>query len=378
MARVLVAMSGGVDSAVAAARLVADGHEVTGVHLRLADLPGQLPGHGCCTLDDAQDARRAAQTLGVPFYVWDLADTFAREVRVPFARAYAAGATPNPCIDCNAHVKYSGLLGLALERGFDALATGHHARLVRDGAPVREPGPGAVLARAVDGAKDQSYVLHMATPEELARTLLPVGELTKAEVRTLAAELGLRVAGKPDSQEVCFVEPGDLAGHLRRAIGVRTGPIVDVDGHEVGRHDGVWGFTIGQRKGLGLGDHERRFVIDLDAASATVVVGARALLECRWVELDRVSWASACAPDVPSGPLRAQVRAHGATVPARLVPASDPPGGGATVRVELLEPHVGVAVGQSLALYDERDVHCLGGGRIASADRPRLPVVARQ
>lgn len=363
MARVLVAMSGGVDSAVAAARLVADGHAVTGVHLRLADLPGQLPGHGCCTLDDAQDARRAAQTLGIPFYVWDLADTFSREVREPFAERYAAGRTPNPCIDCNAHVKYSGLLRLARERGFDALATGHHARLVRDGVPVTEPGPGARLFRGRDVAKDQSYVLHLARADELAATLLPVGELTKGEVREAAAGLGLRVAGKPDSQEVCFVEGGDTAAHLRRALGSRPGPIVDVAGRELGRHDGVWGFTVGQRRGLGLGTHERRFVVDLDAASATVVVGARELLACRWVELEGVSWTSD-AP--PSGPLRAQVRAHGGTVPAHLVGDVGAP----RLRVVLDEPHHGVAIGQSLALYDGADEHCLGGGRIVAADRP--------
>lgn len=363
MARVLVAMSGGVDSAVAAARLVSDGHEVTGVHLRLADLPGQLPGHGCCTLDDAQDARRAAQTLGIPFYVWDLADTFAREVRAPFARAYAAGATPNPCIDCNAHVKYAGLLRLALARGFDAVATGHHARLVRDGAPVTEPGPGAVLARGRDRAKDQSYVLHVARAEELAATLLPIGALTKAEVRAEASALGLRVAGKADSQEVCFVEGGDTTGHLRRALGRRPGPIVDLDGRELGSHDGVWGFTVGQRRGLGLGAHERRFVVDLDAARATVVVGAREDLACRWVELGDASWTTG---SVPSGTLRAQVRAHGRTVPARLVGGADD----ARWRVAFEVPHEGVALGQSVALYDGDDELCLGGGRIVRADRP--------
>jgi tRNA-uridine 2-sulfurtransferase len=360
-ARVLVAMSGGVDSAVAAALLVAQGHDVTGVHLKLADLPGAIPGRGCCTLDDAQDARRAAQVLGIPFYVWDLADLFRREVRDPFAREYAAGRTPNPCISCNRSVKYAGLLERAQDLGFDALATGHHARLVRGGEPVTVPGPGARLVRARDHAKDQSYVLHMASAQQLAATLLPVGELTKDEVRARAAALGLRVAAKPDSYDVCFIPDGDTAGHLARRLPLAPGEVVDVDGTVLGRHDGVWRFTVGQRRGLGLDGHERRFVVDLDAQRARVTVGPREALACRWVDVAAANWIDGTAPQ---GPVRVQLRAHGASLPGRLVPLD-----ARTVRLALDEPAFGIAVGQSAACYDATDVECLGGGTIVAADR---------
>ncbi len=373
MAQVLVAMSGGVDSAVAAALLVEQGHEVTGVHLKLADLPldEQLPGHGCCTLDDAQDARRAAQVLGIPFYVWDMSEVFVREVQTPFADSYAAGLTPNPCVTCNERVKYAALLARARELGFDALATGHHARLRRGAAPVVAPGPGVALHRAVDGAKDQSYVLYVATPEQLAHTLLPVGELTKSQVRALATERGLRVANKPDSYDVCFIPDGDTAGYLSQRLPTAAGPIVDADGVVLGGHDGVWRFTVGQRRGLGLDHHERRFVTDVDAATATVRVGPREQLACRWAELSAVSWTTGTAPE---GPVRVQVRAHGRSVPARLVPArSDAvhPGAGAgEVRVVLDEPVHGLALGQAAVLYTPDDAVCLGGGRVVAAERP--------
>jgi tRNA-specific 2-thiouridylase len=379
MAEVVVAMSGGVDSAVAAALLVDQGHRVTGVHLKLADVPlaEQAPGHGCCTLDDAQDARRAAQVLGIPFYVWDLRELFEREVQTPFAAAYAAGTTPNPCVTCNERVKYAALLDRVAELGFDALATGHHARLLRDGAPVVDPGPGAELHRGVDGAKDQSYVLYVATPAQLARTLLPVGERTKADVREVARAAGFRVADKPDSYDVCFIPDGDTAGYLGARLPTRPGPIVDAtDGAVLGTHDGVWRFTVGQRRGLGLTDAPpstpggrpaRRFVVDVDADSNRVLVGARELLACRWVELDAPSWTTGAAP---TGPVRVQVRAHGATVPGRVDPDATGPG----VRVVLDEPVHGVALGQAAVLYDEGDRHCLGGGRITHADRPALPV----
>jgi tRNA-uridine 2-sulfurtransferase len=384
MASVLVAMSGGVDSAVAAALLVGQGHEVVGVHLKLADVPleEQLPGHGCCTLDDAQDARRAAQVLGIPFYVWDMSELFVREVQDPFAEAYAAGVTPNPCVTCNERVKYAGLLDRATTMGFDALATGHHARLTRAGEPVRVPGHGARLERAADAAKDQSYVLYVATPDQLARTLLPIGELTKDQVREVAARAGLRVAAKPDSYDVCFIPDGDTIGYLRDRVAPAPGPIVDADGNVLGHHDGVWRFTVGQRRGLGLahvppetaGDRPaRRFVVDVDATTATVVVGARELLACSWLELGAPSWTLGACPD---GPVRVQVRAHGASVPGRVVAAVDRTSG-PRVRVELDEPVHGVALGQAAALYDPTDRVCLGGGRIVRAQRPAgLPVAA--
>jgi tRNA-uridine 2-sulfurtransferase len=376
MAGVLAALSGGVDSAVAAALLIEAGHDVTGVHLKLADVPDaqQVPGHGCCGLDDAQDARRTAQVLGIPFYVWDLSDVFRREVEEPFAATYAAGSTPNPCITCNERVKYAALLERALVLGFDAIATGHHARLLRDGRPVTEPGPGAVLARARDSAKDQSYVLHVATPAQLAATLLPVGELTKTDVRAQAAALGLRVASKPDSYDVCFIPDGDTAGWLAERLPAEPGPIVDVDGAVLGEHGGVWGVTVGQRRGLGLDHHERRFVVDVDAQQRTVVVGPRAALACRWLEVDVPGWA---VEDVPmdGAEVRVQLRAHGASLAGRMhhVPRRE----GLMLRLELVEPAYGVALGQAAVVYDRTDRMCLGGGRISRAERPaRLPLLA--
>ena len=372
MARVLVAMSGGVDSAVAAELLIAQGHDVTGVHLRLADVPDgeQVPGHGCCGLDDAQDARRTAQVLGIPFYVWDLTDIFAREVQAPFAAEYAAGRTPNPCVTCNERVKYAALLDRALALGFDAIATGHHARLERDGLPVIEPGPGVRLLRAHDAAKDQSYVLHMASPRQLAATLLPVGELTKAAVRERAQVAGLRVATKPDSYDVCFIPDGDTPAWLAREVGERPGPIVDVDGTRLGTHRGVWGVTVGQRRGLGLDHHERRFVVDVDATSDRVVVGPRSALASAWVDAEAPTWTVAAPQD--GAAVRLQLRAHGATIAAH-VDIRDAGG----VRFVLDEPAYGVALGQAAVAYDPADRVCLGGGRITGAHRPaRLPVLS--
>lgn len=379
MARVLAAMSGGVDSAVAAALLIEQGHDVTGVHLRLADLPltDQVPGHGCCTLDDAQDARRAAQVLDIPFYVWDLTDTFVQEVQEPFAAAYAVGRTPNPCITCNEKVKYAALLARARELGFDALATGHHARLVRDGAAVATPGPGAELHRGVDRRKDQSYVLYVASAEQLAHTLLPIGELTKAEVREIAAARRLRVADKPDSYDVCFIPDGDTASYLADRVAAAPGPVVDLDGTVLGEHDGIWRFTVGQRRGLGMQDvppaaggrPERRFVVDVDPETRAVRTGPRDALACRWAELEAPTWTTGARP---TGPVRVQIRAHGDTVPGQVVEVE-----GGAMRLELDEPVHGLALGQAAVVYDARDEHCLGGGRVTRAERPAgLPVVA--
>jgi tRNA-uridine 2-sulfurtransferase len=378
--QVLVAMSGGVDSAVAAALLLEAGHDVTGVHLKLADVPTeqQVPGHGCCTLDDAQDARRAAQVLGIPFYVWDMADEFRREVQDPFAASYAAGVTPNPCVTCNERVKYAALLDRATRLGFDALATGHHARLRRGGQPVVAPGPGTQLHRAADPRKDQSYVLYVATPEQLDRTLLPVGELTKDEVRRRAAAAGFRVADKPDSYDVCFIPDGDTASYLASRVPAAPGQIIDLEDGEVGRHDGVWRYTIGQRRGLGVavGSHRRRFVVDVDAPTRTVVVGPREALACRWLEVAAPTWA-VTSPPGEGARARVQIRAHAPTVPATLEVAEvvgagavGALGGGHGWRVVLDEPLHGVALGQAAVLYDEDDTCCLGGGRITRAERP--------
>lgn len=370
MARVLVALSGGVDSALAAALLVEQGHDVVAVHLKLADLPGteQVPGQGCCTLDDAADARRTAQQLDLPFYVWDLSDLFRTQVQEPFARGWRDGLTPNPCITCNEKVKYRGLLDRARQLGFDALATGHHVRLRRGGTPgdgvdvdhldpVVAPGPGVRLFRAADAGKDQSYVLYVATPDDLAHTLFPVGEMTKERVRAEAAARGLsRVAAKPDSYEICFVPDGDTAAYLDRHLEPAPGPIVDLDGHVLGEHHGTWHVTVGQRRGLGLDHHERRFVVDVDPAANTVVVGAREALACRWLELGEVTWTTTAG--APTGEVQVQVRAHGTPVPGRLEGS----------RVLLDEALYGVATGQAAVLYLGQE--CLGGATITAAERP--------
>nr|WP_274388045.1 tRNA 2-thiouridine(34) synthase MnmA [Salsipaludibacter albus] len=364
----MVAMSGGVDSAVAAALLVEAGHDVTGVHLKLADVPDdqQVPGHGCCSLDDASDARRAAQVLDVPFYVWDLSTVFAREVQDPFAREYATGRTPNPCVSCNEKVKYAALLDRARAVGFDALATGHHVRLrTPDGRPVTRPGGPARLHRAVDERKDQSYVLWMATPDQLARSLFPVGWLTKDEVRTRAEVFGLRVATKPDSHDICFVPDGDTAGYLGRHLPVVRGEIVDVSGEVLGQHDGIWHYTVGQRRGLGLDHHERRFVVEVDATSNTVVVGPRDALAVDTIGVDEPSWTTGAWPDGDG--LTVQFRAHGRPRPARLERH-----GSRGVVIRLDESVHGVARGQSAVAYDGG--RCLGGGRITSVRRQPVPV----
>ncbi|MDP8930411.1 MAG: tRNA 2-thiouridine(34) synthase MnmA [Actinomycetota bacterium] len=356
--KVLVAMSGGVDSAVAAALLRDEGHDVTGVHLKLADVPldEQVPGQGCCTLDDAQDARRVAQVLDIPFYVWDLTEVFAREVEQPFAATYARGWTPNPCIACNRKVKYAALLARARALGFDALATGHHVRRRRgDDAGWR-------LMRAVDRAKDQTYVLYVATQEQLAHSLFPAGELTKEEVRGEAQRRGLRVARKPDSYDVCFVPGGDAGSYLGARLPAVPGPIIDLGGRVLGTHDGIWRYTVGQRRRLGLGSHERRYVVALDHQRNSVLVGPRAALGCSWIDLAEVSWVSGPAPLVP---VTAQIRAHAESVPASLSRQ------GSRWRVSFEPPIQGVAEGQACVFYSAQDgEECLGGGTIVGAERP--------
>ena len=228
----LAALSGGVDSAVAAALAVEAGHDVTGVHLALSEAPATLRSgsRGCCSKEDARDAARVADVLGIPFYVWDLAERFRADVVDDFVAEYAAGRTPNPCLRCNERIKFAAVLDRALALGFDAVVTGHHARLA-DGE----------LRRSVDLAKDQSYVLAVLTPQQLAGTVLPLGDLTKDEVRALAAARGLGVADKPDSHDVCFIADGDTAGFLRDRLGAQPGPVVDaLTGAVIGRHDGAY------------------------------------------------------------------------------------------------------------------------------------------
>ena len=272
--RVLVAMSGGVDSSVAAARMVDAGHEVVGVHLALSAAPGTLRtgSRGCCSKEDAGDARRVADVLDIPFYVWDFAEKFKEDVIDDFVSSYARGETPNPCVRCNERIKFSALSARALALGFDAVATGHYARL-SDGR----------LRRAVDGDKDQSYVLGVLTAEQLRHALFPIGDTPKPQIREEAARRGLAVAEKPDSHDICFIPSGDTRAFLGSRIGVRRGAVVDAGGTVLAEHDGVHGFTIGQRKGLGIAgpgpDGRPRYVTSIDADTATVHVGTAADLE---------------------------------------------------------------------------------------------------
>ena len=344
--KVLAAMSGGVDSAVAAARAVEAGHEVVGVHLALSRNPSTLRAgaRGCCTIEDAGDARRAADVLGIPFYVWDLAERFERDVIDDFVAEYEAGRTPNPCVRCNEKIKFSALLDKAVALGFDAVCTGHYAQVL----PGVDSTDGPELHRAVDPSKDQSYVLSVLSPEQLSRAMFPLGDTPKEQVRVEAAERGLRVAAKPDSHDICFISDGDTQGWLAKRLGERPGALVDTAGEVIGSHTGAYGFTVGQRKGLAIGtpaaDGKPRYVLSIEPVSNTVVVGQLADLEIARITGGRVGW---CAPVPEVGAVvGVQVRAHGAEVPARVVAV-----GPDLVEVELDDAVRGVATGQTLTLY---------------------------
>jgi tRNA-specific 2-thiouridylase len=348
--KVLVAMSGGVDSSVAAARLVAAGHEVVGVTMKLW---GGESDTGCCSVSDVDDARRVAQQLGIPHHTWTFAEDFDRQVVEPYVDAHRRGVTPNPCIECNRHLKFDRLLRRADAVGFDAVATGHHARI------VTRPDGSRRLARGADGAKDQSYVLYVLGPRQLARTLLPVGDMTKDEVRAEAEALGLRTAAKPDSQDVCFItSTGKRRGFLARRVELRPGRIVDETGRQVGSVEAVELVTVGQRRGLGLpGGRAPRYVVDVDVAAATVRVGPEPELRRARVELERTVWAG--RPPPAGQGLAAQCSAHGPPRPARVEAA-----GQRRVAVWFERPERRVAPGQSVVLYDGDEV--VGGGIVAA------------
>jgi len=343
--RILAAMSGGVDSAVAAARAVDAGHDVVGVHLALSRAGGTLRtgSRGCCTIEDAMDARRAADRLGIPFYVWDFSERFREDVIDDFVAEYRAGRTPNPCMRCNEKIKFAALLERALELGFDAVCTGHYAALV-DGPDGRE------LHRASDEAKDQSYVLGVLTAEQLAHTYFPLGSTpSKALVRAEAAERGLTVAQKPDSHDICFIPDGDTRGWLAEKVGAETGQILDRSGAVVGSHEGAHAFTVGQRRGLQLGvpapDGKPRFVLEVRPVSNTVVVGPKEALATARIAGERFTWAGR-APQADTFDCHVQIRAHAEPVPAVAVWAAD----GLTVTPHA--PFDGVAPGQTAVLYD--------------------------
>ena len=344
--RILAAMSGGVDSAVAAARAVEAGHDVVGVHLALSRAGGTLRtgSRGCCTIEDAMDARRAADRLGIPFYVWDFSERFRDDVIDDFIAEYRAGRTPNPCMRCNEKIKFAALLERALELGFDAVCTGHYATLhtAADGS--------LELHRASDAAKDQSYVLGVLTAEQLAHTYFPLGSTpSKALVRAEAKARGLSVAQKPDSHDICFIPDGDTRGWLAEKVGTATGEIVDRAGSVVGSHEGAHAFTVGQRRGLKLGvpaaDGKPRFVLEVRPVSNTVVVGPKEALAIAEIAGERFTWAGR-APVASEFDCHVQIRAHADPVPAHATLTD----GVVAVRPET--PLDGVAPGQTAVLYD--------------------------
>jgi tRNA-specific 2-thiouridylase len=356
--RVLVAMSGGVDSSVAAARMVDAGHDVVGVHLALSPSPGTLRtgSRGCCSKEDAGDARRVADILDIPFYVWDFADKFKEDVIDDFVDSYARGETPNPCVRCNERIKFSALSSRAMALGFDAVATGHYARL-SDGR----------LRRAVDRDKDQSYVLGVLTAGQLRRALFPIGDTPKPQIREEAARRGLAVAQKPDSHDICFIPSGDTQAFLGSRIGVRRGAVVDSGGTVLAEHDGVHGFTIGQRKGLGIAgpgpDGRPRYVTAIDADSATVHVGTAADLAVSMLTGEKPVFTAGVATD---GPVECvvQVRAHGGIADAVAELRSG------ELVADLRAPLTGVAPGQTMVLYrpDADGDEVIGSATIAHAN----------
>ncbi len=348
--KVLVAMSGGVDSSVAAAQMVAEGHDVIGVTLKLWAGPnGEMPTSGCCTVSDSEDARRVAAQLDIPYYVLDYTEDFSHGVIDGFVEGYLSGRTPNPCVECNRTVKFSRLMSQAADFDCAVVVTGHYARVDHHDGRFR-------LRRGVDQAKDQSYVLSMLGQDQLSRVRFPVGDLEKSEVRAIAADLGLRTAYKSESMDICFVGRRDYRSFLRSHApeAIEPGVLVTVGGERVGAHDGIAGFTVGQRRGLGVALGEPHYVVSVDAPTRTVTIGTQEALLVESMTVSQVTWTD--SPLEPGAIVEAQYRAHGE--PARATWEGDG-------KVLFAEPQVAVAPGQTAAFYRGDEV--IGGALILSA-----------
>jgi tRNA-specific 2-thiouridylase len=376
--KIVVAMSGGVDSSLAAALLVKQGHEVVGVMMRLWSevAVGVASSNKCCSLEAVDDARRVADLLGIPFYLINVEQPFKQRVVDFTVASYLAGETPNPCIQCNRHIRFDYLFNYAMSLGADYLATGHYARVREDGEEQGKEGQRAEgrgqsgadrasmsyqLLMGVDADKDQSYVLHVLTQETLARVLFPVGEYAKPQVRAMAAERGLPVAGRHDSQDLCFLADGDYRRFLRDWApegAIQSGPIADSGGRVLGQHSGLPFYTVGQRKGLGVAAAEPLFVLRLEPASNTLVVGPAAELGRDHLTAHSVNW---IAGQPPAGPVEAQVKIRYKARPAPAIVTPLPDG---RAEVHLAQPLRDITCGQAAVFYQGEQ--CLGGGLIES------------
>ena len=372
----MVAMSGGVDSSLVAALLHEAGHAVTGVTMHLWDGDDErLAESLCCSHEMTESARRVCAQLEIPYYVFNYQQEFRRHVIEYFLKGYTIGQTPNPCLECNREIKFRALLTRADALGFDYVATGHYARIrkqderrtTNDESAVDEQPSSFVLRpssfkllRALDSDKDQSYMLHMLQQADLARLMFPLGAYTKPEVRAMATERGLASANRPESQDICFVPGGDYRNLLReeRADSLRPGPIVDLAGREIGRHEGLPLYTIGQRRGLGIAAKQPLYVTALDAARNAVVVGPQAALDRHTLDATQVTFVGPEWPDAPFD-CQAQIRSHAAPVAARVTPEAPD-----RIHVEFARPQRAISPGQAVALYDGDVV--LGGGRISA------------